>query len=138
MKTFIKGIIVIMLCLTAGCARKEGGQTQPAQNRSQLPAGQEPQNTGDKPPAEEALSPLKYGREDPFSPVFDKIDRSKQKTLMVEGIVWDKQRAMVIINNQIIGVGDQVEGNTVVEIKDNSVILNDGIKDFELRLGQEK
>lgn len=138
MKIFIKGLIVIILWLTAGCAKKEGGQAQPVQNRSQLPAEQQLRNTGGEPPAGEALSPLKYGREDPFSPVFDKIDRSKQKTLMVEGIVWDKERAMVIINNQIIGVGDQVEGNTVVEIKDNSVILNDGMRDFELRLGQEK
>lgn len=56
--------------------------------------------------------------------------------LTLEGIIWDKENPMAIINDNIVKIGDKVSGNTVVDIKQDKVILNDGTKDFELRLGQ--
>lgn len=132
--------LAILICvLIAGC-----GKNVPDSEKSKQPYPQvtdhellAPVNEPQKQDyTEELLSSQKYGRDNPFNPIFNKIDSSKQTTLIIEGIVWDKERPMIIINNEIIGIGDNVDGNTVVEIKDNSVILNDGVKDFELRVGE--
>ena len=48
--------------------------------------------------------------------------------------MWDKEKPIAIINGEIIKVGDNVGGNIVVDIKQDRVILNDGAKDFELKL----
>ena len=56
--------------------------------------------------------------------------------LTLGGIVWDKENPMAIINDNIVKIGDKVSGNTVVDIKQDKVILNDGTKDFELKLEQ--
>lgn len=52
----------------------------------------------------------------------------------LEGILWDKERPMAIINDTIREIGDKVGINTIVDIKQDRVILNDGSKDFELKL----
>lgn len=54
--------------------------------------------------------------------------------IYLNGILWDKSCPMAIINDQIVKIGDTVSGKIVVDIKQDRVILNDGNKDFELRL----
>jgi len=71
---------------------------------------------------------------DPFSTSPAPIKGYGGPTL--EGIIWDKENPMAVINDNIVKIGDKVSGNTVVDIKQDKVILNDGTKDFELRLGQ--
>ena len=56
------------------------------------------------------------------------------KGLILDGIMWDKEKPLAIINGRIVKIGDTVSGNTVVDIKQDKVILNDGVADFELRL----
>lgn len=56
--------------------------------------------------------------------------------LVLNGIMWDEKRPLVIINNDVIGIGGKVGENTVVDIKKDSVILTDGAGNFELRLAQ--
>ncbi|MCX5699526.1 MAG: hypothetical protein NTX01_07495 [Candidatus Omnitrophica bacterium] len=56
--------------------------------------------------------------------------------LVLSGITWDKENPMAVISDNIVKIGDKVSANTVVDIKQDKVILNDGAKDFELRLGQ--
>lgn len=56
--------------------------------------------------------------------------------LTINGILWDKKNPLAIINEEIVKVGDKIDGNTVVGIEQNRVILNDGSKDIELLLGQ--
>lgn len=58
--------------------------------------------------------------------------------LILNGIVWDKVTPRAIISNDIVRIGDKIGNNTVVDIKQDRVILNDGTSNFELRLGQEK
>ena len=55
--------------------------------------------------------------------------------LSLNGIMWDEESPKAIVNDEIIGVGDKIDENTVVDIKKDSVILNDGISDFELEMG---
>lgn len=72
-----------------------------------------------------------WGR-DPFSPQAQPIRVSAGPIL--NGIMWDKEKPLAIINDIIVKVGDRIGLNLVVDIKQDKVILNDGTRDFELRL----
>ena len=58
--------------------------------------------------------------------------------LSLNGIVWDEENPKAIINGAIIGIGDKLGVNTIVDIKKDRVILNDGAADFELILGYKR
>lgn len=73
-------------------------------------------------------------KRDPFSlaPIIPSEKYSSGTYL--NGILWDKACPMAIINDEIVKIGDSVGGKIVVDIKQDRVILNDGVTDFELRL----
>lgn len=50
------------------------------------------------------------------------------------GILWDDKSPKAIIGGIVVGKGDVVGGNTVVDIQRDRVILNDGARDFEVGL----
>ena len=54
--------------------------------------------------------------------------------LALNGILGSGKDLKAMMGDAIVGKGDKIGNNTVVEVKKNSVILNDGAKDFELRL----
>lgn len=54
--------------------------------------------------------------------------------LVLNGIIWSKDRPKAMIGSVIVCKGDNIAENKVVDIKPDRVILNDGIKDFELKL----
>jgi len=86
-----------------------------------------------------SLSKEKYGRKDPFAPnVTKKQSFNDPTSLNLQGIVLDREAPHAIVNNQIVGVGGSVAGNTIVKINENSVVFNDGTEDFELRLTSKK
>lgn len=70
-----------------------------------------------------------WGRS-PFT--LQKTSSGALKGLILGGIMWDKEKPLVIINDTIVKIGDKVSGNIVVDIKQDKVILNDGTRDFEL------
>ena len=72
-----------------------------------------------------------WGR-NPFS-----LKNTNVSTPVLNGIAWDEKAPRAIINDQIVGVGDMIGKNKVVAIAPNSVKLNDGTQDFELRTGQK-
>lgn len=73
-------------------------------------------------------------KKNPFIP---KVKHAEAKRdVILNGILWDKTTPAAIINNEVVGVGDVIEGNTVVGITPNKVILNNGAGDFELTLGR--
>jgi hypothetical protein len=55
--------------------------------------------------------------------------------LKLQGILWDNREPQAIINNKVIKPGDEIGPYIVVEIKQRTVVLNDGSNIFELRLG---
>ena len=73
-----------------------------------------------------------WGR-NPFT--LQKTSSMTVKGLILDGIMWDKEKPMAIINGEIVKIGDRIGDNIVVEIKQDSVILSDGTKDFELQIG---
>ena len=61
---------------------------------------------------------------------------SHSSVLALGGIVYDEKDSYALINNQLLHIGDEVNGNRVVDIQQDRVILNDGNKDIELKLEQ--
>ena len=51
------------------------------------------------------------------------------------GIVWDEKTPKCVINNRIVGVGDEVAGKKVKEVRQDRVILSDGFGETELHVG---
>ncbi|ODS30477.1 MAG: hypothetical protein SCARUB_04417 [Candidatus Scalindua rubra] len=74
---------------------------------------------------------VSWGR-DPF--LLPQEPAKTSTRLNLNGIIWDEEDPIAIINDNFIEIGDKIEKNTVVDIKEDSVILNDGANDFELRL----
>ena len=54
--------------------------------------------------------------------------------LTLNGIIWNPQNPKALINNAVLSKGNKIGINTIVDIKRNSVILNDGTKNFEIKL----
>lgn len=90
--------------------------------------------------AKRAIQAKRLGKKTTFvswgrSPFVPKTAVEKGVTsFTLNGILWDETYPTAIINNDIVAVGDNIGKNTVVRIDANQVVLNDGIKDFTLRL----
>ena len=52
----------------------------------------------------------------------------------MNGIIWNKTKPKAMIGDAIVVKGDTIGANKVVDIQPNRVILNDGTKDFELKI----
>ncbi|MFH1504664.1 MAG: hypothetical protein ABIH08_04695 [Candidatus Omnitrophota bacterium] len=76
----------------------------------------------------------KYGREDPFNPVFN--EKAIVSSTGLSGIIWDEQNPKAIINGEIIGIGEEIGSNKIIKIEQNKVILSDGSSEFELKLAR--
>ena len=74
---------------------------------------------------------------DPFGlevPVEEEEEERFEFTL--NGIIWDKDSPYAIINEEVVGSGGKVGSYTVVEIKEDSVLLDDGTERITLRIWQ--
>ena len=60
----------------------------------------------------------------------------RQDALELRGILWDDQNPKAVIDEDIVAVGDLVNGSLVVEIRKDGVVLYDGSSDFELKLNE--
>lgn len=56
--------------------------------------------------------------------------------LVLSGILGSGNNLKAMIGDTMVGKGDKVGNNTVVDIQRDKVILNDGTKDFELNLSK--
>ncbi|MEO0097103.1 MAG: hypothetical protein ABIK78_03290 [candidate division WOR-3 bacterium] len=75
----------------------------------------------------------KWG-EDPFVRDFSYL--AEMKSLIVSAITLSENEAYAIINNQIVHVGDLVDGKKVVAIERDRVIVEKGGKRFTIFLGE--
>lgn len=71
------------------------------------------------------FAPSDYEQEEP-NPA-DSNDFLSQKSLKLEGIMWDPVDPYIIINDEILRVGDELEGITIIKIEKESVTF--GYKD---------
>lgn len=89
-------------------------------------------------PQEEPLSPMKYGRDNPFAPVTDKFSEPEtiESESRLEGILWDEKQPLALIGGVIVKVGGKTSQGTVIKIEKEKVTLQDEVSQYELRLGR--
>lgn len=75
-------------------------------------------------------------RRDPFGLEKIIVEGEEAIQLILKGIIWDEEKPFAIINEVVVNKGDKIEGNTVIEIKRDSVILSNGLKKFTLKIWQ--
>jgi len=73
---------------------------------------------------------FKSWKRNPFAPV----GSGNTSALVLNGIIWNKDKPKAMIGDMIVARGDKVGDNKVVDIKPDRVILNDGINNFELKM----
>ncbi len=73
-------------------------------------------------------------KRDPFD--FSSEPASSDAVYRLKGVLMDKDQTKAIINDLIVCCGSKIGDVVVVEIKQESVILNDGSRDFEIKLRQ--
>jgi len=85
-----------------------------------------------------------HGRRDPFLPVFFNDtatvirNLTEDLTFVLEGIIWEQAgRSMAIINDQILGEHDKINGFEIVRVKQNEVVLSKDGKEISLFLMEE-
>jgi len=54
--------------------------------------------------------------------------------VVLKGVVWHNENPKALLNDEIMGIGEKIGGYTVVEITEDSVLLNDGTKDLRLKM----
>jgi type II secretory pathway component PulC len=72
--------------------------------------------------------------EDPFVREFSYI--SEMKSLIVSAITVSENEAYAIVNNQIVHVGDVIDGKKVVAIEKDRIVVEKGGKRFTIFLGE--
>ena len=88
---------------------------------------------GDKTIKKRQESEFKQWGRNPFT-LGGRLDALLRFNLM--GILWDRDSPQAIINEKIVEVGDVIDGNKVIKILRDHVILYDGQNTFQLRLWQ--
>ena len=69
---------------------------------------------------------------DPFSAA--KAVPAEEKGLSLDGISWDPDNPVAVIDDEVVGVGGEVAGHKVLSITPHEVVLSDGLKEVKLTL----
>ncbi|MFH1848074.1 MAG: hypothetical protein ABH825_02520 [Candidatus Omnitrophota bacterium] len=62
---------------------------------------------------------------------------SSDESIVLNGIIWDQGNPSAIVNNTIVGEGEEIGKARIVEIKENSVIVQQDGSMHELYIWQE-
>jgi len=135
-----KVVIAIVLCVGAVMSLIYG-ITAPPKTKRGISQAPKTTHSGDIASSAGKIVPTKrraertefsaWGR-NPFSA--EEAPKEEVVKLRLNGILWDEKNPQAIIGDDIVGIGDKIGPNTVVDIKEASVILNDGTGNFELNL----
>ncbi len=82
--------------------------------------------------AEEEVKNMVIER-DPFSPPV----RPVRDSFILSGILWDERNPTAVINNEIVQIGQKINGKTIVDIQKSKVIVNEGKENIEIKLYEE-
>lgn len=93
---------------------------------------------------EERFIYASHDKRDPFVPLVDRYGRPvsvveggiqfKISDMYLEGIIWDNEKPMAIINSEVVWAGNKVKGVTVEKIERDKVILSYQNETFELKI----
>lgn len=81
-----------------------------------------------------ALRPMAKASEKRALNLSESMARINTTGLTLTGIIWDKDNPLAIINDSMLRKGDALGANKVIEIRPDSVTLNDGVNNIELTL----
>ena len=92
---------------------------------------------------------LNLVRKDPFNPIKRKIDvekvekiireeEKKEITFLISGIVYDEQKPMVIIGDNVKCEGEYIEEYQIYKIFPDSILLKNGNDFYELKMNFEE
>jgi len=134
-----KMITLIALGIIAAVSLFYGITSSPRPRRAAAPTAEISQPAANIPYASQAVitrravrTKFKSWKRNPFVPPETQEETSK---LVLNGIIGGKiPKAM--IGDSMVGVGDKIGNTTVIAIKKDRVVLNDGKKDFELVMKQ--
>lgn len=76
---------------------------------------------------------VEWGR-DPFSLGASNVQKLGMEDLALNGIMADKENPYAIINNDVVKLGDKVNGMTVIEINEKNVVLEQNGQKHTLEL----
>ncbi len=71
---------------------------------------------------------------DPFEKLQPKTSGLVISDLVFSGVIWDKERPLALINDQVLGKGDTISGFEIEDIRADEVILIKGKLRHILRL----
>ncbi|MCA9399035.1 MAG: hypothetical protein KC618_04755, partial [Candidatus Omnitrophica bacterium] len=60
------------------------------------------------------------------------------QNIVLNGIFWNSQKPSALINNEVLGIGMQLNGYKVVKITKKTVVVDDGVNVLELRMQEQK
>ena len=82
-----------------------------------------------------------HEKKDPFAPPVlsdvNEADSGLYANIKVEGIIWDENDPIAIIDNELIRVGDEVRGGKVAGIEENEVIFDIQGQEIRIKLHKE-
>ena len=94
--------------------------------------------------APEVSLPITIKR-DPFLPSYMRVEdkasgvfSSEELGFSLSGIVWDPRNPVAIINGEMKHVGEVVNGKTILEIKEDRVLLGEGKARYTVTLWGQK
>jgi hypothetical protein len=90
-----------------------------------------------KVPVKKSRSPQVLPRKTNRSPSKDRyagLPRFSDSTLKLQAIAWahEASQRLAVINNRIVREGDSVDGYSIVQIRSEDVIINDGTESWRL------
>ena len=79
-----------------------------------------------------------HGKKDPFAPpeINDQGQGGAEvlSGIKVEGIIWEKDNPLAVVNSKVVMVGETVAGVLVAEIKEDEVIFEINGRRFPVKL----
>jgi hypothetical protein len=126
----ITGIgIVVLIFLIAGHMTKPKVNRHVAKTEPDLALEAAKMATSEAGPGDD----VKWGR-DPFYMDTSNAKEQGIEDIVLNGVVSDKQNPYAIINNDIVKLGDKVNGMTVIEINEKNVVLDENGQRHTLEL----
>ncbi|MGA2775024.1 MAG: hypothetical protein ABSE81_03050 [Candidatus Omnitrophota bacterium] len=137
-------LIILIILSILGIFSLIRGAVTPTKSRRLASLESKPVTAGQEKPVsltEEGLSVKRYAKRsnysswsrDPFIKGVP-IKPAGEGNLDLKGIIWDEKLPLALINGKTVKIGDKVGPNTVVDIRKDRVVLNDGSRDWELKL----
>jgi Tfp pilus assembly protein PilO len=67
---------------------------------------------------------------------FIRVERLRDQAFVIEGILFDENAPVVLMNGEFKSVGDVINGATILEIQQSAVVIGKGKEKIRVRLNQ--